>query len=364
CTLFALIIANSPLGAAYDSFFHLKVGPFSLQHWINDGLMVVFFFVVGMEIKRELVEGELSSFQQAVLPFAAAVGGMVGPALIYLSLNHDYPFSRGWGIPMATDIAFAVAALSIFAKRVPAALKIFLLALAIVDDLGAVVVIALFYTNQINAIFLLLAAAAFGLVFLLRRIGVGHYAAYVGLGILMWAAVLGSGVHATIAGVLMGLATPLKFGTKARPARHPKPLDDLLHRLHPWVSFAIMPAFALANAGVRIVGVELPEPILSHGVFLGVSAGLLLGKPIGILLVTGLCVALRLGKLPRGVGWFELFGVALLAGIGFTMALFISNLALYPEQEIYSKAGILLASTLAAVAGVLVLHFALPNRAK
>jgi Na+:H+ antiporter, NhaA family len=357
CTVIALLIANSPLGPGYAEFLHGYIGPLSLHHWINDGLMVIFFFVVGMEIKRELVEGELASPRQAALPIAAALGGMAGPALIYLALNPAGSAASGWGIPMATDIAFAVAALSLFGKRVPLSLKVFLLALAIVDDLGAVLVIAFFYTEHIAGPYLGLAALAIGAIALMKEAGIGRYPPYILVGALLWYAVLKSGVHATIAGVLLGLFTPLRFEGKGR-APHPEPLSDLVHRLHPFVNFLIMPIFALANAGVRLVGGE--EGIMQNPVFLGVAGGLLLGKPLGILLFSGLSVFFKFAELPRGVRWAQLAGVGFLGGIGFTMALFVSNLALDPAHEVYAKAGIIAASTLAGLAGAALLHAVLP----
>jgi NhaA family Na+:H+ antiporter len=348
CTLLALGIANSAYSADYFHFLHIKVAGLTLHHWINDGLMVIFFFVVGMEIKRELVSGELKSPKQAALPIAGAVGGMVGPALIYYFLNPEYPNSRGWGIPMATDIAFAVGVLSFFGKRVPLPLKIFLLALAIVDDLGAVLVIAFFYTKEISGPFLGLAALALGTMVLMREVGVRRYWPYVLNGIVIWFCVLQSGVHATIAGVVIGLLTPLSFQPKSGPKFNP--LENLVHFFHPYVSYGIMPIFALANAGVALANVEI-DKVFTNSIFQGVSLGLFLGKPIGILAACLLVVGLGLAQLPRGVGWFKMVGVGFLAGIGFTMALFVSSLALYPEQEIYSKTGILLGSLCSAIIG-------------
>jgi Na+:H+ antiporter, NhaA family len=361
----ALVLANSPFGAAYEHLIHEQVGPLTLHQWINDGLMVIFFFVVGMEIKRELVEGELASPRQAALPIAAAVGGMAGPALVYLFFNRSGDAAEGWGIPMATDIAFAVAALSLFGKRVPAALKIFLLALAIVDDLGAVLVIAFFYTSNIAGPYLGLAALTLGAIALMKEAGVGRYPPYLALGGLLWFAILKSGVHATIAGVLLGLFTPLRFEGREGPAPHPEPLGDLVHRLHPYVNLFIMPIFALVNAGVRLVGGEkgASGSILEHPVFAGVALGLLLGKPLGIFAVSYASVGLKLASLPRGVRWGQLFGVGCLGGIGFTMALFVTNLALDPALEVYAKAAILAASALAGVLGAVILFVSLPKRA-
>lgn len=360
CTVVALILANSPWSGAYESFLHAKVAGLSVHHWINDGLMTVFFFVVGMEIKRELVHGELASPRQAALPIAAAIGGMVGPALLYLMFNPALPNLRGWGIPMATDIAFAVGVLSFFGARVPLPLKVFLLALAIVDDLGAVLVIAFFYTSEISGPFLGLAALALAGIVLLKEAGVGRYAVYGLLGLIAWYGVLRSGVHATIAGAVIGLLTPVAFEAKRGGKASTRPLDQLVHALHPYVGFFIMPIFALANAGVRVEGADA-SALLHHPIFAGVALGLLIGKPVGILLTCAFAVATGMASLPRGVRWSQLLGVGLLGGIGFTMALFVSALALSPDQAIYSKTGILTGSLAAAVAGSLVLYFTLPK---
>jgi NhaA family Na+:H+ antiporter len=357
-TIIAMILANSGLQESYFHFLHLKFIGLSLHHWINDGLMVIFFFVVGMEIKRELVVGELKSAKQAALPIAGAIGGMVGPALIYYFLNPEYPQSRGWGIPMATDIAFAVGVLSFFGKRIPLPLKIFLLALAIVDDLGAVLVIAFFYTNEISGPFLGLAALGIVSMVLIREVGIRQYWPYVLHGIFIWFFVLKSGVHATVAGVLIGLLTPLNFQPKKGEAFHP--LENLVHFLHPYVGYGIMPIFALANAGVSLSGVEL-STVFGSTIFQGVALGLFVGKPIGILLACTIVVGIGWAQLPRGVGWFKMLGVGSLAGIGFTMALFVSSLALYPDQEIYSKTAILLGSVASAILGSIFLWIGLKN---
>lgn len=355
CTLLAMILANSAASEAYQAFLHFKFAGLSLHHWVNDGLMTIFFFVVGMEIKRELVKGELSSPKKAALPIAGAIGGMVGPALIYYFFNPEYPNSRGWGIPMATDIAFAVGVLSFFGKRVPLSLKIFLLALAIVDDLGAVLVIAFFYTKEISGPFLGFATALIMTMLLAKKVGVKGYPTYILLGIGIWFCVLRSGVHATIAGVIIGFITPLNYRDNKEPLEH------LVHFLHPWVSFAIMPIFALCNAGVVLAGADM-SAIFSSPIFEGVGLGLLLGKPVGILLTCFVFVALGLGSLPASTNWFSMAGVGMLAGIGFTMALFVSGLALYPEQEVYSKMGILLGSLGSAILGSFLLVFSLPKK--
>lgn len=355
-TILAMLIANGPAAESYFGLLHTKLFGLSIHHWINDGLMVIFFFMVGMEIKREMVKGELSNPRQAALPIAGAIGGMLVPALVYFGLNQSGPESRGWGIPMATDIAFAVGVLSFFGRRVPFPLKIFLLALAIVDDLGAVIVIAFFYTQDISGPFLGLAALGLSSMVLMRKAGIQTYIPYVLAGAIIWFFVLRSGVHATIAGVLIGLLTPLNH-------REHTPLDDLVHKLHPFVSFGIMPIFALANAGVSLAGAEL-SALYGSSIFQGVGLGLLIGKPVGIVFVSWLAVKTKIAQLPRGIDWGDMLGVGFLAGIGFTMALFVSNLALYPEQEIYSKTGILAGSLVAMIVGMFTLSIAFRKERK
>ena len=358
CTLVAMGLANSGLSDFYFSTLHLNIFGMSVHHWINDGLMAIFFFVVGMEIKRELVKGELATAKKAALPFAAAIGGMVGPGLIYYLLNPSNPGVRGWGIPMATDIAFAVGILSLFGRRVPLPLKIFLLALAIVDDLGAVVLIAVFYSKGIVGEALAVGLGGLGLIFIARRMGIKSYVPYVVIGAGVWFAVLQSGVHATVAGVLIGLLTPDRFPRSSAKKEFFSPIDDLVHLLHPWVGFGIMPIFALANAGVSLVGVDIIT-IVQNSIHQGVVLGLFLGKPIGILVASFIAVKAGVAQLPRSVDWPDIFGVGLLAGIGFTMALFISGLALPAEFEVFSKTGILLGSLVSAAFGALTLYFVL-----
>ena len=366
-TVLALVLANSPLHDAYEHALHLplslRVGSFSFEssvgHFVNDALMAIFFFVVGMEIKRELVRGELSSPSRAALPVFGALGGMVVPAVIYAALHWNGPALRGWGIPMATDIAFAVAALGIFGARVPSGLKVFLLALAIADDIGAVVVIALFYAAGIAPQWLAVAAAGLALCVLLPRVGVRSYGVYFLVGTLVWYATLRSGVHATIGGVLLGLLTP------ARPlagAAH-APVDDLVHRLHPWVAFAIMPLFALCNAGVALDASSLGDA-QTQRVAIAVVMGLLLGKPIGIALFAWLAVRSGIAELPSRVSWPQILGAGVLAGIGFTVALFIATLAFEDARFVAgAKAGILAASLLATVLGAALLARVLPRSA-
>lgn len=333
--MLALAWANSPYQDNYHSLWHLDCLGMSLHHWINDGLMTVFFFVVGLEIKREIVSGELSSRKKAMLPAAAALGGMIVPALIYSVINWGESSLKGWGIPMATDIAFAIGVLSLLGNRVPASLKVFLTALAIVDDLGAVLVIALFYTSQLHCIFLLSGLGLLALLLMANRMRVKSPLIYLAVGVLVWLTFLKSGVHATVAGVLVAMAVPAQVGTR------------LEHTLHPWVSFAIMPIFALANAGVAI-----GDASISSSVSLGIIAGLVLGKQAGITLFSWLAVRLNVALLPEGVRWQQLYGVAWFGGIGFTMSLFIASLAFGESAEMdLAKIGVLIASLTSGVVG-------------
>jgi NhaA family Na+:H+ antiporter len=356
--------ANSPWAGAYAALQHVEVGPgglglrLSLHDWVNDGLMALFFFLVGLEIKRELLAGELAGRERATLPIAAALGGMLVPAAVYAWLNLGQPSIVGWGVPMATDIAFAVGVLALLGPRVPLALKVLLLALAIVDDLGAVLVIAVFYTGALSLIALGLAAAAWLLALAYGRRGGGRAAAFLALGLPLWYLVHASGVHATVAGVLLALAVPL--GARGEDGERAEgPLHRFEHALHPWVAFGVMPAFALFNAGVPVGGggTALADPVV-----LGTFLGLLVGKPVGIVLFAAAAVAARLTRLPRGVGWAAVTGVGLLGGIGFTMALFIGTLA-FGEGPVLNQAkiGVLLASVCAAVAGFVLLRATLPR---
>ena len=366
-TVLALALANSPLHDAYEHVLHLPLSlrfgslglEMSVGHFVNDALMAIFFFVVGMEIKRELVRGELSSPSRAALPVFGALGGMIVPAAIYAALHWGGPALRGWGIPMATDIAFAVAALGIFGARVPSGLKVFLLALAIADDIGAVAVIALFYAAGIAPQWLAVAAAGLALCVFLPRFGVRSYGVYLLVGTLVWYAMLRSGVHATIGGVLLGLLTP------ARPllgAEH-APVDDLIHRLHPWVAFVIMPLFALCNAGVAFDASSLGDA-QAQRVAIAVVLGLLLGKPVGITLFAWLAVRAGVAELPSRVGWSQIVGAGVLAGIGFTVALFIAALAFEDTRFVAgAKVGILAASLVATVLGAALLARVLPRSA-
>lgn len=400
--LIALIWANSPWASYYKELWDTKitvaVGTFEISKkailWINDGLMAVFFLLVGLEIKRELLLGQLSSFRKAALPVAAAIGGMVFPALLYFAFNPSGPATRGWGIPMATDIAFALGILALLGPRVPIGLKVFLAALAIVDDLGAVLVIALFYTAEINMSALLGGFGVFALLLALNRAGVRKPTPYALAGIVLWVLFLKSGVHATIAGVLLALTIPTRVHLNAREyleqiravtdefegsgdvGEHvlmsearttaieeieraseeaQMPLERLEHSLHPWVSYFIMPIFALANAGIPLG--EGVQQAAGSPIAWGVFAGLVLGKPIGVFLMSWLAVKMNLGALPDGVGWRHVLGVGMLGGVGFTMALFIAELALVtPEKLVVAKMGIMAASLVAGILGFLLLR--------
>lgn len=361
--ILAMILANSPMQDLYDKFLHTqvvaKVGGFgvdkSLLHWINDGLMAIFFFLVGLEIKRELMEGELSSFQKAALPAIGAVGGMVVPALIYVGINWgDETALRGWAIPTATDIAFAVGVLALVGSRVPASLKIFLLALAIIDDLGAIIIIAVFYTSKLSVTALGFAAFGAFLLLMLNVLGIKRFGPYGLVGLFVWLCVLKSGVHATLAGVITAFAIPLTPLASKDPERDGKSLlANLEHSLHPWVVFLVLPLFAFANAGVSLIGITMDQ--LHAPIPLGIAAGLVVGKSIGVFLFARLAIAMGFGNKPAG-GWWGLFGVAILAGIGFTMSLFIGMLA-FPDPAYAAdiRIGVLVGSIISAVVGYLVL---------
>ncbi len=360
----ALVIANSPLFVHYarllDLPFEIRLGTFGIGKplllWINDGLMAVFFFLVGMELKREVLEGHLSSLRRASLPGFAAVGGMLLPASIYAALNWGDPAAmRGWAIPTATDIAFALGVLSLLGKRVPAGLKAFLLSVAIFDDLGAIIVIALFYTAKLSMLSLAIAAGLILVLLTLNRRGVMRPAAYILVGIPLWVAVLKSGVHATLAGVVLAMFIPLRAQKGEAPLRH------LEHSLHPWVAFGVLPIFAFANAGVPVMGLSLADSL--HPVPLGIVLGLLFGKQIGIMAFCWLATKLRIATLPDGVNWRQLYGVALLCGIGFTMSLFIASLAFEQGGDTaylgLERIGILAGTILSGLLGYAVLRAAM-----
>jgi len=403
-TILALILANSPLTESYADFFHTKINldvgtwqlSHTIHHWINDGLMAIFFFMIGLEIKREILVGELSNIKVAILPILAAIGGMLIPALIYYSINADTGGASGWGIPMATDIAFAISALVLLGKRVPPALVTFLVALAIVDDLGAVLVIALFYTEQIHMIPLALAGAAFLVMLAFNRFGIHMILPYFIVGLLMWFFMLESGVHATIAGVIAALAIPSKpkrepgsFRAEAKilldeyDSHHPDEKEGMNERqkaillklqsniddigtpaarlesdLHLPVALIVIPLFALANAGIAIdfssIGSTIVEPVS-----LGIMAGLILGKVLGIFGVAWMAIKLKIATLPKGSTMSQVFGVAFLGGIGFTMSIFVADLAFVnsPELIFQAKVGILAASLFAGIFGYIWLRF-------
>ncbi|MEO8354986.1 MAG: Na+/H+ antiporter NhaA [Chloroflexota bacterium] len=398
-TVVALLWANSAWSDSYNSIWNRKLtigyGDFLLSKalllWINDGLMAIFFFVVGLEIKREVLIGELASFRKAILPVAAAIGGMVFPALIYTAFNYGGGGSRGWGIPMATDIAFALGVLALLGKRVPVSLKIFLTAVAVVDDLGAVLMIAIFYTAEIIWINLGIAAVILVALVIANRLGVRNPIVYSILGVGLWLAFLWSGVHATVAGVLLAMTIPSRARINDRQfvkhsrtiidefeeadegdeylnesqrsslhvledlVEHAKaPLQRLEYELHPWVAYAIMPLFALANAGVALGSgfATVFDPVS-----LGVIFGLIIGKQVGITLLSWLVVKSKLADLPDGVNWWHIYGVSWLAGVGFTMSLFISSLAFGVSSLLETaKFGILIASLIAGIVGIIILR--------
>ena len=402
-TVISLILANTFLKDFYHNLLHINftigLGDYTLSkgldHWINDGLMVIFFFVVGLEIKRELVSGELSSFKKSSFPIVAAIGGMVFPALVYAALNWGHPYEmKGWGIPMATDIAFSLGILSLLGNRVPLSLKVFLTAFAIVDDLGAVIVIAVFYTANLSMAALGIGLLIFLLMLLCNKLHVRHPLVYLILGVFLWLALLKSGVHATIAGVLAALTIPTKakidvkeFVTKSRIiidtiedkrtaeqdiSKNIEDLEDhsekvlplsnrLEHNLHLWVAFFIMPVFAFANAGVTLE--QNIFTALSNKVALGILLGLFIGKQIGITFFCWLAVKSKIAELPEGTNWKMVYGAALLGGIGFTMSLFVSSLAFAnPDVVANSKIGILCGSLISALFGYFILKQSIKAR--
>ncbi|MBP1138812.1 NhaA family Na+:H+ antiporter [Pseudomonas sp. PvP009] len=351
--LAALIVANSPLADSYFAALHAVFAGLSVSHWINDGLMAIFFMLVGLEIKREVLAGQLASWSQRALPGFAALGGMVVPALIYVAFNWGLPDTiGGWAIPAATDIAFALGVLSLLGKRVPLSLKIFLSALAILDDLGAVLIIALFYTSDLSIPMLLAALGSIAVLVALNRLGVKKLLPYLVVGALLWFFMLQSGIHATLAGVALALCIPL--GKPDEEAR--SPLLHLEEKLHPWVAFAVVPIFGFANAGVSLSSITADK--LVDPVPLGVALGLLVGKQVGIFAMAALAIRAGLARLPDGSNWGQLYGVAALCGIGFTMSLFIGALAFPGTPELVDevKVGVLIGSVLSAVLGVVALR--------
>ena len=356
-----LIVANSPLAPTYFRVLESYVGGLSVLHWTNDALMAVFFLLVGLEIKRELVDGQLSTWPRRVLPGIAAAGGMIAPAAVYIALNAGSPETlRGWAIPAATDIAFALGVLALLGSRVPVSLKIFLTALAIIDDLGAVAIIAVFYTADLSFQWLGLAGVALAILVGLNLAGVTRLAIYLVLGALLWFFVLKSGVHATLAGVALALTIPIQRSPGA-PDDPASPLHRLEHAIQPWVAFLIVPLFGFANAGVSLSGMTWAA--LLHPVTLGVASGLFFGKQVGILLSVWAMVKLGFARRPENASWAQIYGVSLLAGIGFTMSLFIGLLAFptSPELQDAVKVGVLAGSLVSALVGAVVLRVA-PGR--
>jgi len=367
-TIFALLLVNSPFEGVYHWFLHLHLGvrvgdlflDKTLLHWINDGLMAFFFFVVGLELKREIIDGHLSSLKEVALPAIGAIGGMVIPASIYIFFNiSDEIAIEGWAIPTATDIAFALGILSLLGKRVPLSLKIFLMALAIIDDLGAIVVIALFYTNEISILSSYIALGSFITLMLFNYLGYSRKSLYFMVGLILWISVLKSGVHATLAGVALAFTIP--FSAIDEKGEKSYPIQEIEEGLHPWVTFFILPIFAFVNAGVDLRSIEISQ--MANPVPLGIMLGLFLGKQIGVFGFSFIAIKLKIASLPRGSSWFMLYGVSILTGIGFTMSLFIDSLA-FADDTLFlytDKLAILLGTSLSATIGYIVLRIAIPN---
>ena len=365
----AMLVANSPLAALYDTFLHVavqvRVGDLDIDKplllWINDGLMAMFFLIIGLEVKREFFEGELRKPHQVVLPAFAAVGGMLVPALVYVYFNHGNESAMsGWSIPTATDIAFALGILSLLGNRVPAALKVFLLALAIMDDLGAIIIIAIFYTQDLSVLSLVVAGSALLVLALMNRFGVRKLGLYMLVGVIMWVSVLKSGVHATLAGVLLAFTIPLRFKDGTDGYVH-----KVEHKIHPSVAFMILPLFAFANTGLSFSGISTEQ--LFSDIPVGIALGLAVGKPVGVFFFSALAILLGLAKLPKDVGWRALFGVGCLCGVGLTMSLFIGTLAFSEGGEadvLVDRMGILMGSWASAVIGFVVLWLVLPRNKK
>lgn len=361
--LLAMLFANTPLSVLYTDFLEIpvviKFGGFEIAKplllWINDGLMAVFFFMIGLEIKRELMEGHLSSPSQVILPGIAAVAGIVFPALVYAYFNQHDPIAiKGWAIPSATDIAFALGVFALFGKSLPTTLKLFLLSVAIFDDIGAIIIIAIFYSQDLSTLSLTIALCGLVILFILNQMNMRRQAMYILVGVVVWAAVLKSGVHATLAGFALAWFIPLKLQNEDGHAM----LPHLEHKLHPWVAFFILPIFAFANAGVSLAGAELD--LLFNSVTLGIALGLFLGKQVGIFSACWLAVKMRIAPLPKGTNFTQLYGVTLLCGIGFTMSLFIGTLAFANQDLAYQlnvKVGVLAGSIMSAILGAAVLYF-------
>jgi Na+:H+ antiporter, NhaA family len=364
----AMVVENSAAKGIYDALLdiplEIRIGDFEIAKplllWINDGLMAIFFFLVGLEVKREIVDGELSDPSRIILPVIAAIGGMVVPAAIYTAVNWGDPLAmKGWAIPSATDIAFALGVLALLGSRVPGTLKLFLMTLAIVDDLGAIVIIAIFYTADLSLPSIYVAAAALGALFVLNRAGVLSHVPYLMIGVILWAAVLKSGVHATLAGVLTALFIPYK----KQPGEEYTQLEKLEHDLHPAVVYGILPLFAFANTGISLAGLTVQS--LLHPVPLGIATGLFAGNQLGVFGFSWLAIKSGVASLPQGANWLQIYGVAALCGIGFTMSLFISSLAFEQgghDPAVDGRLGILAGSLASAVLGYVILRSASRSR--
>ncbi|WP_160671031.1 Na+/H+ antiporter NhaA [Clostridium sp. C8-1-8] len=361
CSIIAILAVNSEFGPSYNEFLHnsLAIGykdasiSMSIGHWINDGLMAIFFFVVGMEIKKELLIGELKSIKTTILPIAAAIAGMIVPSIIYAISNYNQPTIHGFGVPMATDIAFALGIISLVGKKAPKGIVVFLTALAIVDDLGAIIVIALFYSSELSWLYLLISAVIVCLLVLANRLKVKSPAVFIILGFILWFTVHKSGIHSTFAGVLLGMTIP---GSKDEEEFENSMLNKLEKAISPWSSYLIMPLFALANAGVAISTNSI-STIMSTPVSIGIILGLFLGKQLGIFGISALLVKLKIAELPTGVNKKHLYGASILGGIGFTMSIFVSSLS-FSDETILStaKISIMVASLLSAILGLLIFN--------
>ncbi len=361
-TIVALILSNSSLSGLYTSFLHIpieiRIGSLQidkhLYHWVNDGLMAIFFLLIGLEVKREVFEGHLSSWSQAALPVFAAIGGMLVPALVYVAFNYTDDFAlKGWAIPTATDIAFALGILALLGNRVPVSLKIFLMALAIIDDLGAIIIIAIFYTSDLSTLAVSVATGCIVSLIILNRLGVTKKAAYIMIGVILWISVLKSGVHATLAGVALAFTIPL--GLKNKDGVEINLSKSLEHDLHYWVAFFILPLFAFVNAGIDIRGISLPA--MMGTVPLGIGFGLFIGKQLGVFGFSWLAIKMGVASLPKDSNWLQLYGVSVLTGIGFTMSLFIGSLAFVDDQvyQLTDKLAILGGSFASGIFGYLIL---------
>lgn len=367
-TIIALLLENSFLSEYYASFLHTPVevrfGDLQIAKplllWVNDGLMAIFFFLIGLEVKREVMEGHLSTLSQVTLPGVAAIGGMVVPALIFIMFNIGEEFSmNGWAIPTATDIAFALGILSLLGNRVPVSLKIFLMALAIIDDLGAIVIIALFYTSELSTASIIIAAIALAILFIMNRMNVAIKSAYIVVGMVLWVSVLKSGVHATLAGVALAFMIPLS--SKDKHGRSFSMTKEMEHDLHNWVAFMILPLFAFVNAGVDLKGISIEE--MAGPVPMGIMLGLFVGKQVGVFGFSWVAIKMGWASMPKNANWILLYGVSVLTGIGFTMSLFVDTLA-YNDTQIYhyaDKLAILLGSFLSAIVGYFILYLKAPK---